>query len=73
MSKSHPLIAYAKKSGKTVTRIAREASCSRQTLYRVMSGEQNPTLALLVRISAATNGAVTPNDFLPRPVEQGAA
>jgi hypothetical protein len=38
-----------------------------------MSGEQNPTLALLVRISAATNGAVTPNDFLPRPVEQGSA
>lgn len=65
MAQKHPLIAYAEQTGKTVTAIAKEAGCSRMTLYRLINGEQNATLGLLSRISAATNGEVPVSAFLP--------
>lgn len=72
MAQTHPLFIYARSSGTTITKIAASAGCSRMTIYRLIKGEQNPTLDLLRRISGATNGAVTPNDFLPA-LDQGRA
>lgn len=64
MEPKHPLIAYADRSGKTVTAIAKKAGCSRMTLYRLINGEQNATLDLLSRVSAATDGEVPVSVFL---------
>lgn len=46
--------------------IAKSAGCSRQTLYRIMRGE-NATIDLLKRVSAATDGEVPITAFLPEP------
>ena len=49
------------------------------TLYRLMKGEQNATIGLLQRVSDATNGAVSVEDFFPaapqpqNPEQEGAA
>ncbi|ACL58484.1 helix-turn-helix domain-containing protein [Methylobacterium nodulans] len=37
---------------------------TRQTLWRYKSGERRPEWDVLERISRATDGQVTPNDFL---------
>jgi len=50
--------------------IARDAGCSRMTLYRLVKGEQNATIDLLQRVSAATGGAVKPADFMPSEASQ---
>lgn len=60
----HPLIQFSNRTGKTLTAIAKEAGCSRMTLYRVMNGD-NTTVSLLRRISAATNGEVSVAALLP--------
>lgn len=54
----HPLIAFSNRTGKSITSIAKDAGCSRMTLYRIMNGG-NTTTDQLKRISAATGGAVT--------------
>lgn len=59
MNQEHAIIEYAKRTKTTVSAIAEKAKCSRMTLYRLMRGEQNATLDLLQRISAATEGQVT--------------
>lgn len=70
MAQKHPLIAYVDRTGKTVTSIAKEAGCSRMTLYRLINGEQNATLGLLSRISAATDGEVPVSAFFPAEQER---
>jgi transcriptional regulator with XRE-family HTH domain len=65
MTTTHPLILYTERTGKTVSQIAKAAGCSRMTLYRLVKGEQNATIDLLQRVSAATDGAVTTSDLLP--------
>lgn len=63
----HPLLAYAERSGVTVTAIAEKAGCSRMTLYRLVNGEQNATIDLLRRVSEATGGEVPVEAFLATP------
>lgn len=58
MKARHPLKAYLQDSGETVSAFARRAGVSRQTLYRIISGEQIPKPALARRISAASGGTV---------------
>lgn len=74
---AHPLLDYVRRTGTTLHQIARDAGCSRMTLYRMMRGEQNATIGLIQRVSAATGGAVTAEDFFPAPQpaqgEQGVA
>lgn len=67
---AHPLVSYAKRTGRTTTEIATAAGCSRMTLYRLIKGEQNATIELLKRVSNATNGEVPVEALLP---QQGAA
>lgn len=64
----HPLIEYAANAKRTLEDIAKEADCSRMTLYRLMAGEQNATIGLLQRVSAATGGKVPVSAFLPSEV-----
>lgn len=60
----HPLMLYATRPGNSLAKIAVAAGCSRVTLYRLMKGEQNATIDLLKRVSAATGGEVPINAFL---------
>lgn len=73
MSAIHPLAEYANRTGQTTTDIARRAGVSRMTLYRLMKGEQNATIELLKRVSAATEGTVPVSAFLPSPSEKESA
>ncbi len=65
-SETHPLTEYLDRTGRSLTEVADAAKCSRMTLYRLMKGEQNATIDLLKRISAATGGEVSVSDFLPQ-------
>lgn len=65
MTRKHPLITYARKTGTSMEAIAEKAGCSRMTLYRVMKGE-NATVDLLSRISNATGGKVPVTALLPK-------
>ncbi|NTA27438.1 helix-turn-helix domain-containing protein [Agrobacterium vitis] len=47
-----------------MTEVAEASKCSRMTLYRLMKGEQNATIDLLKRISAATDGEVPVSAFI---------
>lgn len=62
--KQHPLIKYAADNGMSLEAIAEKAGCSRQTLYRLMAGD-NTTLDMLQKVSAATGGKVPVTAFLP--------
>lgn len=55
---------YASRSGTSLAKIAADAGCSRVTLYRLMKGEQNATIDMLKRVSAATGGEVPVSAFL---------
>lgn len=66
----HPLIEYAAAEGRSLEDIAKAADCSRMTLYRLMAGEQNATIGLLQRVSAATGGKVPVSAFLPAELEK---
>lgn len=57
---------YASRPGNSLAKIANAAECSRVTLYRLMKGEQNATIDLLKRVSAATGGEVPVSAFLDR-------
>lgn len=68
----HPLTAYAARTGRSFTDIAKAAGVSRMTLYRLVRGEQNARISLLEQISAATDGEVAASDFLPRHTKEAA-
>ena len=55
---------YIKSKGETEVAIAQRARCSQSAVNKVRRGAGNPSLGLLRRIYEATDGAVTPNDFL---------
>ena len=56
---------YIRTNDVTEAEIAARASCSQGTVNKIRNGVGNPTFDLLQRISEATGGAFTPNDFLP--------
>lgn len=65
MSAKHPLQEYLDRTGRTLVSVAQEAGCSRMTLHRLMRNEQNATIDLLTRVSAATGGQVPTSALLP--------
>lgn len=42
---------------------------SRQAVHRYKTGERAPEWPVLAKIRDATDGAVTPDDFLPQPAQ----
>jgi transcriptional regulator with XRE-family HTH domain len=56
---------YIKERGVTEQELATATGYSQGTINKLRNGKINPTLELLTRVTEATNGAVTPNDFLP--------
>jgi hypothetical protein len=68
-TEKHPLMAHLKSTGESLAAFARRTEMSRMQLYRIMAGE-NTTLDRLMRISNATEGKVTLNDFARSEVQQ---
>jgi len=60
----HPLRAYRERSGISLAKLADLVGTTRQSLFRIEGGSQNPTLEMMAKITAATNGEVTANDFV---------
>lgn len=67
----HPLLAYRERTNLKLDELAKAAGTSKSTLSRVERRKCCPSLGLIARLVAATNGEVTANDFLPVPVEAG--
>lgn len=59
----HPLMRHLDASGETLTSFAKRCEISRQHLYRIMRGD-NTSIERLKRLSEATGGKVSFNDFL---------
>ena len=54
---------YMAKKEMTEAQMAALVGCSQSTINRIKSGRFAPGLDLMVRVSVATHGKVTPNDF----------
>jgi transcriptional regulator with XRE-family HTH domain len=59
------LLTYIEANGLSPSKFAERVGVPPSTITRVLSGDREPGLGLLKKIHSATNGAVTPNDFLP--------
>ena len=67
---------YISEKQTTASRLAGEVGVPVSTITRLLRGERRPGIELVARITAATNGAVSAEDFFPAPqptTEQGAA
>ena len=68
----HPLRQYLSDVGESHQDFALRVGTSRQTLYRLINGDQTPRPALASRIVEATGGAVTFNMLYGDPKRAGA-
>lgn len=60
----HPLRRYRLDNGLSLDELALKSRTSKATLSRIETGLQTPSLSLIRRISTATDGALTANDFM---------
>jgi transcriptional regulator with XRE-family HTH domain len=61
------LLTYIEAQGISPSKFAERIGVPPSTITRILSGNREPGLGLLKKIHAATDGAVTPNDFLLGP------
>lgn len=72
---AHPLVQFRELSKLSRAEVAKLAKTTRQTIYRIETGDQTPSLDLvgrLVRVAEAKGGTLTANDFLPAGEEASA-
>lgn len=71
---THPLKRYRDSRQLTQRELAAMIGTSDVTVARLETGTRQPSFDLMRRIAEATDGQVTPNDFLAKPsAEPGAA
>lgn len=61
----HPLAAFREKSGLSRAQIAKLANTTRQTIHRIESGDQTPSLKMVGRFVDVSGGELRADDFLP--------
>jgi transcriptional regulator with XRE-family HTH domain len=61
----HPLRAYRGRKALSLSALARQVGTSKATLSRIENGRQEPSLALVAKIKAATR--LSADAFLRRP------
>jgi hypothetical protein len=69
MSEPHPLENYLDRSKKSARAFAREVGCSHVTISGICQGTRLPSVAMIKRMCAASDGALTPSDFFVDPHE----
>lgn len=57
------LAEYIKREQITQRSLAKSAGVSESLVRHIMTGRKRPSLDTMIRLSKATNGEVTPNDF----------
>lgn len=60
----HPLAAYREAKNVRPSVAARELEISRQSLFRIENGDQTPSVDLIKRIVAFTDGKVSASDLV---------
>lgn len=63
----HPLKEYRAKARLTLAELADRVGVKKAALSKIENRTRLPSMGLAARIQEATNGAVTPNDFLSEP------
>lgn len=66
----HPLQSYRERAGLTLDVLAERVGVSKATLSRVENRKQDPSLDLIGKLKAASNGEISADDFLPQPPDQ---
>jgi transcriptional regulator with XRE-family HTH domain len=61
----HMLRVYRQQNKLSLAAVAAAVGVSKATIGRIEQGLQTPSLELMFRLVNETNGAVTPNDFMP--------
>jgi transcriptional regulator with XRE-family HTH domain len=59
------LSAFLALPGQQASDLARKCEVSVSTITRIAKGEKSPSMKMAERIRQHTNGAVTPDDYLP--------
>lgn len=67
------LKAYRDANGISQKDFAKSVGVKKAAISRIERGKRVPSMGLASRICEATNGELTANDFMPLPVQQGAA
>ena len=72
---THPLRSWRIQHDIRLIDLAERAGVSTATISRIEGRRANPTMQLVAKIIAITDGAVNASDFLPQPVpsHEGAA
>ena len=60
----HPLAAFREERGLRSSQVAEELNISRQSLFRIENGDQNPSVDLIKRIVTFTEGKVSASDLV---------
>lgn len=66
---SMKLAEYLSEKQTTASWLAGEVGVPVSTIIRLIRGERKPGIDLVARITAATNGAVSAEDFFPHPAQ----
>lgn len=61
---THPLAQYRSTANLTRDALAKLAGTSRQTIHRIENGDQTPSLDMIRRLVAVSEGALSLEDFL---------
>ena len=62
-----PIKTFRTEKKLSLDEMAQRIGTTAASLSRIENGKQDIGLAMMLRIVEATNGAVTPNDFMPSP------
>jgi transcriptional regulator with XRE-family HTH domain len=60
----HPMRRYRRIKGIPLEALAQATNISRGTLSRIETGKQNPSVDLMRRLIAASDGVLSANDFV---------
>ncbi len=61
---SHPLTRFRELAGISVADFAKQVGTTRQSIFRIEKWEQTPSLGLVSKMCAATNGTLKASDFI---------
>ena len=62
---AHALTKFRTSNGLSMEQVAKLAGTTRQSIFRIESGGQTPSLALVQRLIDASSGSLSADDFLP--------
>lgn len=69
MATEHPIVRCCRILGISVPVYAERANTTRQTVNRIIRGKQDPSMDMVRRLCAASDGILDANDFLVEPAE----